>query len=206
MAEILKLVPQDKSGRDYLGFWMMECIFLNPDNHMSLGYLPKPYEYADHDLKSLNPSEVSPTAKYVLRKNLEVIENLDKELSAEGIDIFNLEGVVKIDENNYICPPILEVWNQKPFNGVPVVVDGAHRLYIAKKRGINVNCMVVSGNISSDLPMLPLGGWSEVLEQDNVPKDKRNYAPGIPAPWKPHELYRQKFHGSTGPRTILGSG
>ena len=194
----------DCNERCFLQMYLRECIWLNTDND-SRYLLPKPYEYSEIRQKSFNPSRVVPTAKYVLRYNLATIEALNQELEAEGIDLFNLVGVVKIDEYNYICPPILEVWEEEPFNGVPVIVDGAHRLYIARKRGIKVNCVVISGNISSMLPVLPLAGWEEVIEQDNVPKDKRNYDPGIPKPWKPHELYRQKFPGSSGPRVIYNA-
>ncbi len=201
MAERITLDPReyDLEGSGFLEMYLRECIYLNTDSDMWC-ILPKPYEYADIKHERINPSVVKPTAKYVLRSNLAMIEALDKELSSQGIDIFNLKGVVKIDDNNYICPPILEVWKEEPYNGIPVIVDGAHRLYIARKRGIEVNCVVISGNISSILPVLPLPGWHEVIERDEVPRDKRNYHPGILGNWKPHELYRQRFHGSTGPR------
>ncbi len=203
MAERITLSPpnSDKDGSSFLGMYLRECIYLNTDSDIKY-MLPKPYEYADIRQKRLDSSGVLPTAKYVLRKNLAIIEALDRELSEEGIDIFNLTGVVKIDENNYICPPIIEIWPQEPYNNRPVLVDGGHRFYIARQRGIKINSVVISGNISSDLPVLPLEGWHEVIERDTVPKDKRNYHPGIPAPWKPHEIYRQRFHGSSGPRII----
>lgn len=194
-------MPERIEERGFLEMYLRECIYLNTASDAKY-MLPKPYEYARISQTTLNPSNVLPTAKYVLRENLATIEALESELSTQGIDIFNLNGVVKIDENNYICPPILEIWEEEPYNGIPVIVDGAHRLYIARRRGIEVNCAVISGNISSMLPVLPLEGWHEVHEQDTVPKDKRNYHPGIPEHWKPHELYRQRFHGSTGPRVV----
>jgi hypothetical protein len=201
MAERIRLSPpnSDKDGSSFLGMYLRECIYLNTDSDIKY-LLPKPYEYANISQRLFDPSEVLPTAKYVLRKNLAAIEALDRELLKEGIDIFNLTGVIKIDDNNCICPPILETWPQEPYNGRPVIVDGAHRFWIARRRGRKINSVEISGKISSDLPVLPLGGWHEVVERDTVPKDKRNYHPGIPAPWKPHELYRQRFHGSTGPR------
>lgn len=183
----------------FLASYLMESVYLNTDDD-SRYLLPKPYEYAKIERVIINPSDVLPTAKYVLKDHLETIERLDEKLRARGIDLFDLEGVIKIDDNNYICPPILEVWEEEPYNGVPVIVDGAHRLYIAKQRGIKVSCVLISGNISSMLPVLPLAGWHEVFERETVPADKRNYHPGIPGEWKPHELYRQRFYGSTGPR------
>lgn len=204
MAEILKLkYNPDPDGSGLLMGYIREDIYLNCDDKLVRYALPKPYEYADIVQDLVEPSKIAPTAKYVLRDHLATIESLDVELSAQGIDIFNLHGIVQIDKNNFICPPILEIWNEKPFNGVPVIVDGAHRLYIALKRGIKVNCIIVSGQISSMLPVLPLSDWGEVVERDDVPKDKRNYDPKIPGNWKPHEVYRSRIPGSTGPRIII---
>ena len=201
MAERISFPSEGLGGRGFLEMYLRECIFLNCDSDFRCAMMPKPYEYADIRQDKLDPSDVRPTAKYVLRSHLSTIEFLDRELLGQEIDIFNLHGVVKIDDNNYICPPVLEVWKEQPFNEIPVIVDGAHRVYVARKRGIKINCVIISGNISSMLPVLPLTGWHEVFERDSVPKDKRNYDPDIPDNWKPHELYRQQFHGSTGPRS-----
>jgi len=185
---------------DFLHRYLREHVYLNIDNNIKFMSL-KPYEHANIRQAKLSSSQVLPTAKYVLRKNLALIEALDEELSKKGVDIFNLKGIVKIDDNNLICPPILEIWEHSPFNGRPVIVDGGHRFFIAKKRGISINCVLISGNISIDLPVLPLGGWHEVKKLNKVPNNKRNYNPNIPIMWKPHELYRQPLPGSTGPRT-----
>ncbi len=203
MAEIIKhRYVDDLDGSFMLGELLHEKIFLNTDDKLIRYGMPKPYEYADITQELIDPEKILPTAKYVLRSHLDIIEALDIELSSQGINIFNLRGIAKIDENNLICPPILEVWEESPYNGIPVVVDGAHRLYIARKRGIKINCVIISGQISSMLPVLPLTGWQEVMERDEVPSDKRNYHPGFPENWKTHEAYRTKFPGSTGPRTI----
>jgi len=200
MAEIIRLEPpnRDEDGAGFLDMYLREWVYLNAEPLRYL--LPRPYEWARIDIRMVDPAKVFPTAKYVLRKNLARIAVLADELAKEDVDIFNLRGVVKIRGGEYICPPILEVWGEAPYNGTPVIVDGAHRLYLARQRGIQISCVEISGNITSMLPVLPLKGWHEVLEQDTVPEDKRNYHPGIPGNWQPHELYRQRFHGSGGPR------
>lgn len=168
--------------------------------------LIRPYERATIKLVRIKPAEVLPTAKYVLRSHLVALEALDEELSNEGINIYELDGVVRMNNGNFICPPILEIWNEPPYNGIPVIVDGAHRLYLAMKKGIEVNCVVISGNISSMLPVLPLAGWDEVVEYDAVPDDKRNYHPDIPAGHEPNNYYRKGFPGSKGERKPNKSG
>lgn len=200
MARIIQPLPDDPFGEAHLCAYLRESIWLNTDSGVKY-LLPKPYEYADFDIRLVDPLEAVPTAKYVLKSHLALIERLEKELLLQGIDIFNLHGMVETDDGHIICPPIIEVWNQIPheYDGILVIIDGLHRHYLAKKRGKKVTSVIVSGCISSDLPVLPLT-WKDVLEQDAVPKDKRNYHPGIPDPYKPYELYRHPFPGSTGLR------
>lgn len=203
MAEAISFVSEGGiDERGALEHYLREGIRLNCDDDLTRYMLAKPYEYSSIRQVVVNSLDVLPTAKYVLKCQLEVVAALDAELRPQGIDIFNLHGIVRIDNNNLICPPILEVHDEPPYNGRPVIVDGAHRLYTALQRGIYVNCIEISGHISSMLPVLPLEGWHQVYVYDTVPKDKRNYHPGIPKSWKPHELYRQQFPGSTGPRTV----
>jgi len=203
MAYIVNPTPTDLSGESHLCSYLRESIWLNTDGPERY-LLPKPYEYADIAVEERDPRTLFPTATYVLKSHLAMLLVLEKLLKQYGLDIFDIRGMVCLgDENQIICPPIIEVWNQIPheFDGREVIVDGLHRNYLARKRGRKITCVVISGRISSDLPVMPLT-WNYVREQDTVPKDKRVYVRGIPTPWKHYELYRVSFPGSTGPRAI----
>lgn len=193
--------PASHGEAAFLEQYLRTCIHLNdPDSNERL---PKPYEYATISQMSIDPNTVRPFAKYVLQENLERIISLEQRLLKDGIDLFNLPGIVQIDDQHFICPPILERWPQSPYNNIPIIVDGAHRLFIAKQRGIRVNCIVISGNIAYPLPVLPLSGWDEVHVCNDVPQDKINPNPLIPSQWTNSQLHRQQFPGSTGHRHCL---
>ncbi len=201
MAEMLSV-----QGNEWLALesHLREGMFANFESDFARYMLPNPYEYATIRSIDISPSAVLPTAKYVLKSNLETVAYLYTSLLREGYDIFNLHGILNIDADHDICPPILEIWDEPPYNNIPVIVDGAHRLYLAKLLGIpTVKCVVISGNIAHMLPVLPLTGWEEVHVCSEVPKDKRNYHPLIPTNIRPHELYRTPFPGSTGVRSVV---
>ena len=94
MVSQIRLQDKDFTEQDFLASYLREGIYLNAHNTFKGFLLPKPYEYADIEFQSFDPSEVKPTAKYVLRQNLTLIEALDLELSERGIDIFDLDIVL----------------------------------------------------------------------------------------------------------------
>ena len=157
----------------------------------------KPYLFSKINLVTqMDPMKILPTAKYVLNDNL---KRLNKIINS-GIDIFSLNGLLKLPNDYLICPPILEVWEDEPYNSRPVIVDGGHRVFLAKEYGCLINCIIISQPISFPLPVLPLGGWHQVDTYDQVPKDKRNYNPNIADPLNPHKYYRLGLPGSLGSR------
>lgn len=201
-----EFVSSDQSDpKDFLECYTREGIVLKAT--IDSGYPGNgPYQWANIEYRMVDPNEVKPTATYVLRKNLEKINELNIILKKNGYNIFDLAGILRIGKDEYIGPPFLEVWNEHPYDGIPVVVDGAHRLWEArKKKGTKVGCIVISGYIHHMLPVFPLDGWNDVKEVDSVPEVKRRYAE-VPAPYKPSDLYRVGFPGSTGLRPIGSRG
>lgn len=199
-------ISPDRSGPlDFLMCYTREGILLK--RTLEHGYPDNgPYQWANIDYRLINPNEVKPTATYVLRRNLEKIRELKEYLSKNKYNIFDLGGILIIGENEYIAPPFLEVWEERPYCGIPVAVDGAHRLWEARKKPeTKVGCVVISGYIHHMLPILPLDGWNNVLETDVVPEIKRRYAE-LPPSYKPSDLYRVGFPGSTGLRPIGAKG
>lgn len=98
------------------------------------------YEGADISLREFNPLELYPTALYVMRPNLEVIQRLREYLKqSTGEDILHLRSILEHD-NGIIAPPIVEL-----SDGVPAIVDGIHRIYHALYNGETVNCIYIEG-------------------------------------------------------------
>jgi len=201
-----EFVSSDQSDpKDFLMCYTREGIVLK--STLEYGYPGNgPYQWANIEYRLVDPNKVKPTATYVLRKNLRKIEELKEQLRKNNFDIFDLNGILRTGENEFIGPPFLEVWNERPYCGIPVVVDGAHRLWEARKKpGTKIGCIVISGYIHHMLPMLPLDGWDIVKECDEVPEIKRRYAE-VPSPYKSSDLYRVGFPGSTGLRSIGAKG
>lgn len=154
-----------------------------------------PYENAKIKILTLNPEDILPTAKYVLEANLlRLIETYKS-----GTDIFNLSGIINVG-GYLMCPPIIEVWSNSPYSSRPVIVDGGHRIFLARLYRKSIKCVCVSEPIGSPLPVLPIN-WSDVKIEQSVPSDKRKYNPDLPDPSRPNMYYRLNLPGSEGPRS-----
>lgn len=134
------------------------------------------YRGAKVSLRMFWAIQVYPISKYVLRSNLELLRNLDKQMLLEGIDIFQLRKVTYWNET-VIGPPLVE------YDGdVPVIVDGIHRFYLALEMGRAVNCIYVEG-ADAQFPVIGLPvQWEDVTLRDSLPSDprlRRDLRPGI---------------------------
>ena len=129
----------------------------------SLGTGELVYASAMIQIARMKPNELYPTALYVLKDKLRKVMEIANELAKMGIDIFNLSEVVS--EGGYtIGPPLVEGclghWG---------IVDGIHRIYVARKWKMEVNTILVS-NPSMSLCSEPVS-WSEVKEYHSRPND-----------------------------------
>lgn len=95
----------------------------------------KPYKDANIAYRVDYPQNYLPCQNYLLRKQLLVIEKIDKYLILEhGISINNLKGYLRIYTDHGITtftPPIIEV--DHFLNKVELINDGMHRMYFLMK-------------------------------------------------------------------------
>ena len=121
----------------------------------------RPYDSAGIALQQLAPNALSPLAKYVLRENLSQVEQLRNDLLAESIDLFKLSGRLEVTSGlvtTYVAPPIIEEW---PSEG-RLIVDGLHRLWLARELGVKrVSCVFIR-NVTVPLVPLPVR-WDQIL-------------------------------------------
>lgn len=143
----------------------------------------RPYQTATIELRTIETSDVKPLSRYILRNHLETQRFLHWGFQEEhGIDtlsleaeqariLFQLEGET---EEWALIPPIIEV---SPHDGLPVLVDGEHRFFLAKELEVPVQVIWIE-NIPEKYPVvaLPLE-WSEVEPFEEVPPvfSKREY-------------------------------
>lgn len=156
--------------------WRRLCYLLrevhllgDPDIH--------PYKEAKIESRIIDPSKVYPLSSYLLSRKLEIHAHLRKRfLKEKGIDPFDMQGCFEFSVdggvNRFIFgPPIVEV--SEIDNGKPLLLDGLHRLYLAKKWKEKIRVIWISG-VPRELPIIayPLN-WEEIEEYEEVPELKK---------------------------------
>lgn len=152
------------------------------------------YRGANIGIRHIKPDEVNPTTFYLLRAGLEFQRQLRAELlSKEGIDTFDLAYGIRLSaddgKEHLLIPPVVEVTPRTvqfiptkkeelafPDHveiGIPVINDGAHRMFLAREVGENIRVIHISG---AD-PNFPFyahpNDWERIRVVDQVPANKR---------------------------------
>jgi hypothetical protein len=136
----------------------------------------KVYEKAFISLENVATESLSPPQNYILRDELKKVRELKWALEEHQVDVFNLNGFVRLilegsDEPVDLLPPIVEESIEK--NGAVhlIVNDGMHRVYMALREWVIPQVALIRG-VPKNLPYyaFPLpGGWDKVEERDDLP-------------------------------------
>lgn len=180
--------------RQYLHSRFFEDIRVVGMNDFSSHMLPPVYECCKIWVAPVEPLNLVPTAKYILRDNVIRLFHQREELLKQGFDILKLEGILRFEDGMEMAPPVVEIWDEQP-----LIADGAHRVTLAAMLGLQINCVFISGNIKHAFPAQPLS-WEQVHFHDTVPADKR-ITVEMEYPYKYFHAYR-KFPGSSGMRPV----
>lgn len=166
------------------------------------------YKNARVRIMVVDPNSLYPTSKYVLTGNLEKIRQIRQQfLNKDHVDIFkSKERLSSMINGNriVISPPIIEIVNNEP-----LIIDGLHRCYEARRRGESLSVAIVSG---SDYRYPPIGlpvSWKEVVERPEQPikgEDCRRLRQGIIDDPAVLRIFYRDFSslGSMGRRPRLG--
>lgn len=139
-----------------------------------------PYKNATISLQESNPDELNPGALYVLEEQIMLHESLRKSfLKKYSLDIFKLScGLVYQLDNQIFTmyPPIVE--ESVLDNNQPVILDGLHRIALARNLKESVMVIFIS-DIAREcvFPCLPVS-WEQVILCKAVPTIKRIPRPG----------------------------
>lgn len=123
------------------------------------------YKNAEIRISREYPEFLYPSAKYVLRSNLETVSYLRSKYLRQGVDILKLDGLYS-DGKTVISPPIVE-WSDNCW----VIVDGLHRLWLARYENLGrVNVLKIRGS-NPDYPIISYPVvWREVAEYAQKPE------------------------------------
>lgn len=170
----------------------------------------KIYGNAFISLENIAPSQLAPPQNYILREELKKVRELKWSLEEHGINIFQLNGFIRLKLENTrepvdLLPPIVEESIERDGTIHFIVNDGMHRVYMALREWVIPQVVLIRG-IPKELPYYAYpvpGGWSSVEERDDLP-------PGFLKKWHRianyHALYRNfnsTFVNVGGPREFF---
>lgn len=141
------------------------------------------YKHAKIELTRIPVSDLMPESFYLITRTLSNLKKLRRALVQENIDIFNLNGYVSYatdeSKNTYtLLPVVIEYQREKDGSVKPVILDGLHRLSIARSQKIERVQVIKITKVSRKYPVYGFvnpHGWQDVKLVQTVPdkKDKR---------------------------------
>jgi len=173
----------------------------------------KIYDKAFISVEKISVASLSPPQNYILREELKKVRKLKWALEEHGVDIFELDGFVRLgfegaSEPVDLLPPIVEESIEKDGAVHLIVNDGMHRVYMAMREWVIPQVVLIRG-IPKELPYYAFpvpGGWTNIEERDDLP-------PGYLKKWHRienyHALYRNfnsAFLNVGGPREFFKKG
>ena len=138
----------------------------------------KPYENATIEVQEVDPDFLYPAQRYVLTKELEKVRDLEWALKGLGIDLFKLNGFVRIKVEGVehwidVLPPIVEETIERNGDATDIINDGMHRMMHARMSWVYPQCVVIR-DVPKELPYyaypIPDGDWDQVKILDSIPK------------------------------------
>ncbi|MGV8163141.1 MAG: hypothetical protein ACP5N2_07455 [Candidatus Nanoarchaeia archaeon] len=148
------------------------------------------YENAEIKLRELNTKEINPTTFYVLSSNLKFQKDLRKYLLEKyNIDTLHLTRGYELENEKQeiwtLIPPIVEItsclinfrnkkdeinYSDNVKIKIPVLVDGAHRLFSANTNNFAGICI---SNVLEQFPFYAYPNeWERIKQVDFVPENK----------------------------------
>ncbi|HLI71596.1 MAG TPA: HD domain-containing protein [Ktedonobacteraceae bacterium] len=134
-----------------------------------------PYSHARIALRRCAISDLRPTSFYVLESRLEEHRKLQARLQHDYVlSLFDLTGMLRYKQNDrsfLISPPIIETYYESEENAmITAIVDGLHRLWLARELGLSEVWVIEISDIPQQFPLVPLPlQWKDVRVVTSVP-------------------------------------
>ncbi|MFZ2664178.1 MAG: hypothetical protein WAX66_02345 [Patescibacteria group bacterium] len=138
----------------------------------------KPYKDSFISLEKISIEGISPAQRYVLSYQLLFLRELKWELEKFDIDMFDLNGFVRMNiegesEPIDLLPPVVEESIERTGHVVNLINDGMHRLYIAQLEWLIPKVIFIRG-IPKSLPYysfpIPRQNWDTVRLVEDIPE------------------------------------
>lgn len=141
----------------------------------------KVYPYRDTfiSLERISIEDIFPAQRYVLKEELLKVRELKWRLEKFGVDLFNLDGFVRMhlagaSEPVDLLPPVVEENIERNGRIVNIVNDGMHRVYSAYLEWVIPQVVFVRG-LPKHIPYysfpIPDKDWTKIELIDEIPKN-----------------------------------
>jgi hypothetical protein len=170
----------------------------------------KVYTNSFISLEKIGPKYMAPPQNYILRSELKKVRELKWALEEHEVDIFNLDGFVRLEiqdssEPVDLLPPIIEESVAQDGSAHMIICDGMHRIYMALREWKVPQVVYVRG-IPKDLPYYAYpvpGGWNSVEEREDLPAGYLKKWHRIPNYHSLYRNYNSAFTNVGGPREFF---
>lgn len=135
-----------------------------------------PYENAFISIERVNTDILNPCQLYILESQLNILRTLKWRLEEQGINMFELDGYVRMKLKGHkepmdLLPPIIEESIEKNGDIALIINDGMHRCYMARLEWLMPYVVYIRG-IPKNLPYyaypIPNRDWSAVEKFDDI--------------------------------------
>lgn len=169
------------------------------------------YKEASIEVSDMPVSLIMPSQLYQLEESLLRVNKIQKALTQKNIDLYNLDGFISYvtsESDTYytLLPIIIEFQAEK--NGLinPLIVDGIHRIIMAKNQKQEKIQVVKISNVNKDFPypaFVNSNGWSDVklMDKPPLPENKRNWRFPIEKAYSYYRDFNSAFENVGKPRT-----
>lgn len=168
------------------------------------------YKNAEIKLTNLPVSSLMPHQFYQIEEVLLKLRNLQKALSEKNIDIFNLNGYVSYTANESknvytLLPVIIEYQCEKNGSVNPIILDGLHRISVARSQKLNAVQVIKVAKVNSKYPVFGYAnpnGWQDVKLIKSLPdkKEKRVWRFPLGEVYKYYRDFNSAFKNVGKPR------
>lgn len=141
------------------------------------------YRDANVELVDIPVSSIIPSQFYQLEESFLRVKAIQKALYVHNLDLFHLDGYVSYtvnesDEKYDLLPVIVEYQMEKDGKVNPIIVDGIHRMILARRQERQTIQVIKIANVDMKYPYPAYPnprGWKDVKMMLSAPelKDKR---------------------------------
>ena len=170
------------------------------------------YVYKDAEIKldNISVSSIMPSQFYYLEEPLLRVKKIQEALAEHSIDLFSLDGFISYSTNEgdimyNLLPIIIEYQREIDGSINPIILDGLHRVILARNKDLKNIQVVKIANVSKNFPhpgFVNPKGWEDVkLAKTAPPKvDKRHWRFPIEEAYKYYRDFNSAFENVGKPR------